>query len=227
MKYDIFFIDLDQTLLDFDRSERQALKDALQAVGIKFKSQMHSAYHNINKRLWHKFERGEIERDEIFNRRFKDLFAEIQKPYDERIDRLYFENLSENAHILKGAKRFLSKLKKYGRVYALTNGRTHTQERRIKKSGIEKYFDDIFISEQTEHKKPDIEFFEYAASKVEGFEKKRTVMIGDSLSSDIAGGNNFGIDTVYFSKESPKKDLVVPTYFARTYKEILVFLKSI
>ena len=226
MKYDIFFIDIDQTLLDFNRSERHALKDALKAAGVRYKRKMHAVYHGINKELWQRFERGEIQREQIFERRFKALFEKIKEPYDGRIDKLYFENLSENAHILRGAKRFLSKLKKFGRIYALTNGRTHTQERRIAKAGIESYFDGIFISEQTAHKKPDIEFFEYAAKGVAGFEKGRAVMIGDSLSSDIAGGNNFGIDTVYFSKEMPKGGKITPTYLARTYAQILKILKK-
>ena len=84
-------------------------------------------------------------------------------------------------------------------LYIVTNGVTETQHRRIKESGLEKYLKKIFVSEETGYQKPMKEYFEYCFQRIPMLDKEKTIIIGDSLSSDIAGGNNAGIDTCWFN----------------------------
>ena len=226
MRYQIFFIDLDQTLLDFNKSEKIALKNTFSELKIKYSRKIYRVYHEINKTLWKRFEKGEIAREDIFENRFKQLFMQMGEKYNPNAPSLYFSTLANNAHKLPKAERFLKKLKELGKIYILTNGRIFAQKSRIEKSGLQKYFDGVFISEQTQYKKPDRQFFEYAAARVPNFDKNRCLMIGDSLSSDIKGGNNFGIDTVLFAKKPPKASDIVPTFYAKTYKSIIKFIKQ-
>ena len=112
-------------------------------------------------------------------------------------------------------------------TYVVTNGTRSVQDSRLKKCGLLPYFDGVFISEKIGFSKPDTRFFEIATASIQSFDKKKTVIIGDSLSSDIAGGIAYGIDTVWFNPEgkpAPADMAGKITFTAKNYDEIYSFI---
>jgi YjjG family noncanonical pyrimidine nucleotidase len=226
MKYDIFLLDADQTVFDFDKSEKNAIKDVLLNAGLPFNDEVYLNYRVINKYYWNKYERSEIEKEDIFKNRFKTLFKECNFKCDEDLNIHYFKKLAENAYLLEGAEKFLQDLSCLGKVYLATNGRDFIQNSRINLSGISKYLKGVFVSEKVGYAKPRKEFFEYIENNVDNFNKQKTVMIGDGLSSDILGGNNFGIDTIWLNLNKEKTIEIIPTYEVHSYEEILKIIKN-
>ena len=201
MKYTTLYFDLDNTLLDFSASEKAAISKLLSAYGIEPKPEYASTYSKINKTVWGRFERGEIAREEIFESRFIEFTETIGVKVDTaKMSNDYFSFLAEGHDVLPGAKEVLEYLKGKGyTVCATTNGVSKTQHKRIAESGLEKYFDYLFISEDTGHKKPEKAYFDYVLDNTPEKDKRRILVIGDSQSSDILGGINAGIDTCWLN----------------------------
>ena len=199
-------LDLDDTILDFHRTEAVAVSETLRTMGVEPTEQVVKRYSEINDGLWKQLEKGEVTREEVLVRRFEILYEEIG------IDRsgpktkeLYEKVLSTSHFFVDGAEELLEKL--YGRfdLYIISNGTAVVQDGRIKSADIAKYFKDIFISQRIGINKPDKRFFEKCFEKIENFSKDESVIIGDSLTSDIKGGNNVGIKTVWFNPHGKKR----------------------
>lgn len=208
VKYKTILLDADGTLLDFSRSEREALSDALRAIGVTPNEEMIGAYSRINESLWKRLERGEIEKRVLFYHRFELLFEQfgIDADAKQTADR-YMQSLSHKGYSLEGAKRFCERLSKLARLYIVTNGTEFIQRGRWAQSGLFPYFEEIFISDVIGYEKPRIEFFSYVAEHVPNFDRRSTLLVGDSLTSDIQGGLNAGIDTCWYNpnrKEAPE-----------------------
>ena len=199
--YSSIFFDLDNTLLDFHKAENRAIKKVLSKHGLPASEEIANIYSQINKSYWERFEKGEIEKSEIFEGRFKTLFKVIGCEGDTAaIQKDYFVFLSEGCDKVDGAIEILEYLKNNGyKIYATTNGVALTQFKRIKNSGLEPYFDKVFVSEDTGHQKPEKEYFDYVIANIPEKDKTRMLIIGDSQSSDILGGVNSGIDTCWFN----------------------------
>ena len=225
MKYDTFLLDADQTIFDFNLSEKTAINDVFTENKLQFSEEIYNSYHNINLELWRKYEKGEIQRQGIFSSRFKMLFEKYNINCSVDFNISYFEKLAKNAFLLDGAENFLKTLTKSGKVYLATNGRESIQNSRIKLSGIDKYLSGVFISEKIGYKKPQREFFEYIEKYIKDFNKQRTVMIGDSLGSDILGGINFGIDTIWLNFDNLLNREIKPKYTASSYEDILKIIQ--
>ena len=220
-KYSVILFDIDDTLLDFPKSEREALCEALMLSGIELDDEMISTYQKINYELWKALERKEISRDELMTRRFKD-FADFYG-FNINADKTakdYLDALGTKIYFIDGARELLSSL--YGKVkmYIVTNGMACVQNSRYKLAGLDKVFDGMFISEEVGANKPDARFFEYVSKHIEGFQKERTLIIGDSQTSDIAGGNAFGIDTCWYSPNNAAAKYE-PTYTVDSLKKVL------
>ena len=223
-KYSVVLFDIDDTLLDFPRSEKEALCEAFMLSGVELNEEMITVYQKINYELWKALERGEIERDELMTRRFED-FAKF---YGLDIDFLkvandYLDCLGKKIYFIEGARELLEALYGKIRMYIVTNGLAKVQNSRYKLTGFDKIFDGMFISQEVGANKPDNRFFEYVAEHIDGFEKEKTIIVGDSLSSDIAGGINFGIDTCWYSAKgmTPK---IQPTYTVDSLDKVLPIL---
>lgn len=223
-KYSVVLFDIDDTLLDFPRSEKEALCEAFMLSGVELNEEMITVYQKINYELWKALERGEIERDELMTRRFED-FAKF---YGLEIDFLkvandYLDCLGKKIYFIEGARELLEALYGKIRMYIVTNGLAKVQNSRYKLTGFDKIFDGMFISQEVGANKPDNRFFEYVAEHIVGFEKEKTIIVGDSLSSDIAGGINFGIDTCWYSAKgmTPK---IQPTYTVDSLDKVLPIL---
>ena len=224
MKYKYLLFDADGTLLDFHRCEREAVTEAFSVLGVETDSEMIDEYSRINDRLWKKLERGEIEKNVLIYQRFEEFFEKYGIASDPRDTATkYMELLSRHGYLFDGAKELCEELSKKADLYMVTNGIKFVQEGRLADSGIICYFKGIFISEDAGYEKPRVEFFDHVADRVPGFSKEKTIIVGDSLTSDIAGGINYGIDTCWYNprgEEAPENIRDKITYTVSTYKEI-------
>lgn len=231
-------LDLDDTLLSFIKSEKRAIKRTLKALGLKHGNYEARLYSAVNAEMWKKLEKGEMIRAEILVERFRILFQKLDVTADAlKAKEIYEENLKNSCFFVRGAKRFLKRAHKKYRLYLVSNGTAAVQDRRIRLAGIERYFDGIFISERVGAVKPDKAFFDACFSAIPDFSRDKTVIAGDSLSSDIAGGKNAGIRTCLFApksgKEAPyegagkKTGSVIPDYRVKSLNGLLKLLKRI
>ena len=227
MKYEFLLFDADHTLFDFKKSEYFALKEALEFYGLPNTDDVIERYSVINVKYWKMLERGEIEKSDLMLARF----VEFAKEYGfekkaKALSDLYMSNLAHEAHLFDGALEMIEELSKKYRLFIITNGVKSTQDGRFGLSPITKYFEKIFISEVIGYEKPHKEFFDAVAQNIDGYIPEKAIVIGDSLSSDIKGAINSGIDCIWFNpikKEAPK-DLNI-TYTVENFDEILDILK--
>ena len=222
-------LDLDDTLLDFHRAEAEAIRHTLREVGIDPTDETVRLYSRINRSCWEKLELGEYTREEVLHKRFDILFDTLGTVGDSHAtQRLYEYRLSLGAYYLDGAEELLDTLFGKYRLYLATNGIVNVQSRRIKDSGIGKYFDGIFVSERIGYNKPDKRFFDIAFLEIPDFSHSETVIIGDSLTSDIKGGLNAGIKTVFFNPKGQKNGTgITPHYEISSLSELPKLLKEI
>ena len=224
MKYKFLLFDLDHTLLDFDAAEDIALSHLLKEEGVVDIQAYKDYYVPMNKALWKDLEQKKITKSELINTRFAKLFAHfgIEKDGDYLAERYQFF-LSKQGQTFPGVEDLLRKLISKGyELYAATNGITYIQTGRLEQSGIAPYFKEIFISEQLHTQKPDAEFYEKIGTRIPNFDKNQTLMIGDSLSADIQGGNNADIDTIWYNPHHlENKSLAQPTYEVDSYQALL------
>jgi len=224
MEYTTLFFDLDNTLLDFHMAESDAIKKTLQKFDLPNDDETIKLYSQINLSYWKRFEKGEIPKNAIFEGRFKTLLSVLNAERDvTAISDNYFANLSCGYFKVAGADEILTYLKDKGyKIYATTNGFSQTQYGRIKGSGLSVYFDDVFISENAGHQKPEREYFDYCVNNITEKDRKKILVIGDSQSSDILGGINAGIDTCWFNFEGTE-----PKYESKYQINKLSELKNI
>ena len=193
-------LDLDDTLFDFHMAERMALIKTLGTLGIPAAEETVSRYSEINDAQWKLLEQGKILRDELKVRRYRLLFDELDIEADAaEAARIYEKNLGKGHYFMDGAEGTLAALHGRYRLYIVSNGTASVQESRIKSAGIAPLFDGIFISQLIGCNKPSAGFFTYCFERIPDFDRRETVIVGDSLSSDIAGGKNAGITTVWFN----------------------------
>ena len=225
------FIDLDDTIFDFRACESVAISKTLFCFGVDPDDEIIERYSAYNRLQWEALERGEITRDEVLTRRFELLFDFLGMKIDPRqVQSLYERNLSMEHIFMAGAEELLLALRDSGkyRLYAATNGIANVQWRRIRESGIERYFDAFFISEEIGANKPAKEFFDGCFEKIPGFELSEAIIIGDSLTSDILGGKNAGIRTCLFNPRKKKiMGDIAPDYEIESLSEIIPLLERL
>ena len=230
MKYKFLLFDLDHTLLDFDAAEDIALSQLLKEEGVEDIQAYKDYYVPMNKALWKDLEQKKITKSELINTRFAKLFAHfgIEKDGSYLVERYQFF-LSKQGQTFSGVEDLLKKLISKGyELYAATNGITYIQTGRLEQSGIAPFFKEIFISEQLHTQKPDAEFYEKIGARIPNFDKNQTLMIGDSLSADIQGGNNAGIDTIWYNPlHLENKTQAQPTYEVDSYQALLEILDKL
>ena len=208
MVKDILF-DLDDTLFDFHADERVALEKTFTELQIPLNEAVCARYSLINQAQWKALERGEITRDQVKIRRFELLFAELGYGSQQAAlaAETYHKRLAENFHYMEGAEELLEELHGKYRLFLVSNGNLSVQQGRLGKSGIGRYFSGIFISEVLGVEKPSRRFFDLVFAQIPDFEPAHAVVVGDSLTSDIKGGLNAGVRTIWFN---PKGVAPVP-----------------
>ena len=219
-KYKILLIDIDDTLLDFKAAEVYAFKKLLSSLNVEFKEEYLDKYSKDNLSLWKQYERGEIERKTIFEDRMKPLFKMLKLDADPvKASYLYLEYLSECSTILGNSYQELERLSKKYDLYIISNGEPIVQYPRIKASGIDKFFKGIYVSEEIGYQKPKKEFFDYVFNDIKNIDINDCCVIGDSLSSDILGAINYGIDSCWFNPNNKETELKI-TYVISDLSQI-------
>lgn len=200
-KYTTIYFDLDNTLLDFTQSEYKAITRLLSMYSLPSDDKTAKTYSAINQTFWEAFERGDIKKQDIFAGRFKKLLSVLGEDRDaEAMAKDYFFYLSEGYDVIEGAFQILKLLRERGyKIYATTNGVAVTQYKRVKNSGLEPFFDGVFVSEEAGYQKPQKEYFDFVIDRTEEKCRENILIIGDSQSSDILGGINAGIDTCWYN----------------------------
>lgn len=190
---DTLFLDLDGVVLNFVCAERQAVGEMLETLGMPFDETIIDRYSVINDALWRAHERGEIDKACLKVERFRRLAAEFTLPVEpQRMAAEYVERLSKQGQLTVGAAGALKSLKGRFKLYAVTNGLTYIQKGRIAAAGIGSYFNGVFISEELGLVKPQPAFFNRCLS-LSGAARERVLVVGDSLTADIAGANASGL----------------------------------
>lgn len=215
-------IDADDTILDFNRSEYEAVVKLAKDYSLGDGHAIALEFKRINRRMWDMFETGQITREQIFYTRFYELFDEfgIKGKDVTEIGDAYRENVARSTCVIRGAKACLKRLSEEHDLYCVTNGVTRTQKMRLKNTRLDKYFLKLFISQEIGLQKPNRDFFDYVLSDIGKTDKEDVYIVGDSLSSDIQGGINAGIKTILFNRENKKITDVVPDYEVKNYREL-------
>lgn len=221
--------DLDDTLFDFHKAEKIALTKTLVHFGIDPTEETLALYSTINAAHWKRLELGKISREEVKVGRYRELFKTIGVECDPVKATAYYESMLAIGHyFMPGAPELLEELYRKYRLYIVSNGTAKVQEGRIGSSGITKYMDGIFISQILGANKPDKQFFDICFAEIPDFSLSETVIIGDSLSSDIKGGINAGITTVWFNPKGIENDNdIKPDYTIKELSEVPGLLSQI
>ena len=223
--YTTLLFDLDNTLLDFSKAEQTAITDVFRFFGLDDSEQAVALYSQINDDFWKAFERGDISAERIYTGRFERFFLDSGQIGDAvAVNDRYLRALGDYAFKMPGCDETLSALFDKGyRLSIVTNGVAVNQHRRVADAGLNRWIRQLFISEEIGAKKPDKLFFDRVFESIEEKDRSRVLLIGDSLTSDIQGGFNAGIDTCWLSANGctgePK-----PTYTVRSLDELLTFL---
>lgn len=198
--YEFLLFDVDDTILDFHKAEIFAFKMLFKAHHLKYRKKYYRLYSKDNLSLWKAYERNEISRKDIFDNRFKHLFGILKTDVDPvSASYEFLKYLALGGFVLDKSDIVLAELKKKYKIYIISNGEPEVQYPRLKQTMLYDYFDDIFISKEIGASKPNKAFFDYVASHITGFDNKKALVIGDSLSSDILGAKNYNIDSVWYN----------------------------
>lgn len=225
-QYKTLLFDLDGVILDFNKAEDLSFHETFKKIGIIVDDHLYQTYHQINHRLWKEFEQGLIEKEEVTVGRFKLLFDKLHIAADyQKFAKEYQDGLANGMFLIEGAKEVLENVSKHYRLYAVTNGVSKTAYRRLQGTDTLKYFQDVFVSEDLHAQKPSMQYFNQVFERIEDFEALTTLLIGDSLSSDIQGANNAHIDSCWINvHQIDNHSSAKPTYIINNIKQLLDLL---
>ena len=196
----LVLLDLDNTILDFNRAERVALCRAFAELGVPFDDVMIARYHVINIRHWEMLEDGLLTREQVLVKRFEALYEEMGIEADAwETQDLYERLLAEGHWFMPGAEEMLRGLRGQCRLFLCSNGVERVQAGRIQSAGIGDFFEKIFISEKMGCNKPEKRYFDLCFQEIADFDRSRCIILGDSLTSDIRGGINAGILSCWYN----------------------------
>ncbi|GJI98421.1 noncanonical pyrimidine nucleotidase, YjjG family protein [Duganella caerulea] len=230
MKHRLFLFDLDDTLLDFKASEQLSFVRTMQALGLRDDVEaVFLQYQAINVQLWRDFETGAVTKDFLKVERFRKTFQANALEFDpEAASSIYLESLSDTVVLIDGAKQLCETLSAIGEVGIITNGVEAIQNRRIASSGLAQHISFVATSEACGHAKPDVRFFDYAASMARSFAKPEAIIVGDRLDADILGANRYGIESCWFNPgRLANASDAVPTFEVAGLAEVVPSLRSL
>ena len=210
---EFLFLDLDDTILDFRKAERIAISKTIRDFGVEPTEEVVSLYHGINKWHWEQLELGNLTREEVLVNRFGVLFEKLGREVDATAcARTYEKNLSQGHWFLPGAEEAVDALSKKYRLFLASNGTASVQKGRMTSANLYRFFETVFVSQEIGYNKPSADYFNACFASIPGFDKEKAIMVGDSLSSDIKGGINAGIKTVWVNPDHKDCGDVRPDY---------------
>ena len=210
---EFLFLDLDDTILDFHKAERIAISKTIREFGVEPTEEILNLYHGINKWHWEQLELGRLTRAEVLVNRFGVLFEKLGKEVDApKCAKTYEHNLSQGHWFLPGAEEAVDALSKKYRLFLASNGTASVQKGRMTSANLYRFFETVFVSQEIGHNKPSKAYFDACFSTIPGFDKEKAMIVGDSLSSDIKGGINAGIKTVWVNPDHKDCGEIKPDY---------------
>ncbi len=219
------FIDIDNTLLDFNKCALWSMKKAFTDYGLNFEDSMFDTFNMINNRLWLRIEKGELTKEELYACRWNMIFALLGIEVNGvEFENVFYSHLTESAEPVDGALELLKYLHGKYLVCAASNASYAQQIKRLGNAGMAEYLDEIFISEKIGFSKPKKEFFERCFEKIRPITPPETVMIGDSLTADIEGGAAFGMKTCWYDHNLTNEHSDLPDFTVRSLSEIKDYL---
>ncbi len=224
-KIKVVLWDIDGTLLDFQVAEKHAIRACFSKLRLgECTDEMLQDYVEINVGYWRRLERGELTKPQVLVGRFEEFFGKygIDPAAAQAFNEEYQVRLGDTICFCKNALETVHALRGLVRQYAVTNGTKTAQERKLAESGLDKLFEDVFISEMIGIEKPMKGFFDKVFQKIGKYKREEMMIVGDSLTSDIQGGNNAGIATCWYNPRGEKRpESLRIDYEIRDIKEIL------
>jgi YjjG family noncanonical pyrimidine nucleotidase len=201
MPYSTVLFDLDHTLFDFDASEALAFAGALEIAGIDDAIPHFATYRRLNSALWAAAERGEIRSSTIRDLRFEQLALELglDPAIAPAMADAFIEGLSVHGDLYPGAREVLETLHRHVAMAVISNGLGEVVHARLERLDVGRFFEVVVVSSEAGVAKPDPHIFDVAFERLGRPAKSSALMIGDSLTSDIAGGVAYGIDTCWYN----------------------------
>ncbi len=207
MKYTHLLFDLDNTLLNFSTASLEALKGVCQSLRLEYNQDFLDVYHNINHDLWYQFEKGLIDTITLRKRRFEDTAKYFGIQSDGLfLNRTYVQGIIRHGQFMPGAREMLDLVRQKHSIHIITNGLKEAQRPRLKEANIYHLFDSITVSDEIGHAKPHFNYFDYVWKNMASPTKEKVLVIGDSLQSDILGGNRFGFHTCLYDPNKKHTD---------------------
>lgn len=227
--YEFLFLDLDDTILDFQKAEAVAIAKALRNAGIDPTEETKALYSQINKRHWEMLERGEITRDQVKVFRFAQLFEALGVEADAKDAAMDYERLLAIGHyFLPGAEEAVASLSTKYRLFLASNGTASVQKGRMTSANLYRFFEKVFVSEEIGANKPSKEYFCRCFAQIMGFDREKALIVGDSLTSDILGGNRAGIATCWVNpKGAPRREDIHVDYEIKALSELEGLLNTL
>lgn len=220
MKYSILLCDIDDTLFDFHKGEAIALESTFEHFGIPATPDNLNAYHTANKEQWRRLERGETTSEKLRVDRFSGFLAlagldgDAQALCDD-----YMERLGQQCWPLPGSAELCQKVSQCMPIWLVTNGIARIQRNRLKRSDLMPYVSGVVISEELGVSKPNPKMVWEALAQAGVDDLSRAVLLGDSLTSDIAAAKNAGVDSILFTNGKPIPQEHPATYAVQTLEE--------
>ena len=229
MKFEFVLIDLDDTILDFHKAERIALENTLRHYGVEPTTETVALYKDINQAHWRALEQGKMTRKQVNEGRFEVLFQQLGKEVNGAICAAYYlSQLALTHDYLPGAEEVVQRLSKQYRLFIASNGNTAVQTPRMANSGLNDYIEKAFISEALGANKPSKAYFDLCFAQIPGFDHKKAIMVGDSLTSDMQGGINAGIRTCWFNpSRKPNTTDIRPDHEIEALSELEALLEAL
>ena len=225
---EFLFLDLDDTILDFKKAEYIAIGNTIAQFGVEPTDAVRHRYHEINKWHWEQLEKGTMTRAEILVNRFAALFAELGVEVDApACAKVYEKHLSTGHWFLPGAEATVEALSKKYRLFLASNGTASVQKGRMTSANLYRFFETVFVSQEIGHNKPSKAYFDACFVSIPGFDPAKALIVGDSLSSDIQGGINAGIKTVWVNPDHKPCNNIRPDYEIEALHQLPALLETL
>ena len=225
---EFLFLDLDDTILDFHKAERIAIAKTIRDFGVEPTEEILHRYHIINKWHWEQLELGKLTRAEVLENRFAVLFSELGMEVDATLcARTYEKNLSQGHWFLPGAEEAVDRLSKKYRLFLASNGTASVQKGRMTSANLYRFFEKVFVSQEIGHNKPSKAYFDACFAQIPDFDISKAMIVGDSLSSDIKGGINAGMKTVWVNPSHAQATNIQPDYEIESLSQLEALLETL
>lgn len=227
--YKIILFDLDDTLIDTEKTKNKILIEIFKKRGYILGKRELQICEETNKQIWREYDKGIITLEQLYDTRFKKMFNNIGYDIEEKsieIEDEYKREQRKNIKLIPGAENLCKILSQKCDIYIITNGKKEYQWKKIEAVGLEKYVKGIFASSEMRKPKPSIEFYEDIKDRIRKMNNENTLIVGNSLKVDIQFGINSRVDTVWYNPENEKNETdIKSTYEIHKLEEILNIIK--